>query len=114
MLIRILGEGQYVLPESALAELNRLDAALEAALKTAEPDVTPALDALLEFVRSVGVRPPDHESRESDVILPFADASEDDIRACSPRKASCRTDPLDRAPPSGSRSGGGASSSAGR
>ena len=80
MLIRILGEGQYELPESALAELNRLDAALESALKTPEPDVTPALDALLEFVRTSGVRPPDHEARESDVILPFADASEEDIR----------------------------------
>ena len=80
MLIRILGEGQYEMPESALAELNRLDAALEAALKSPEPDVTQALDALLDFVRSNGVRPPDHETRESDVILPFADASEEDIR----------------------------------
>ena len=31
-------------------------------------------------MRTIGVRPPDHETRESDVILPFADASEDDIR----------------------------------
>ncbi|MGD9955294.1 MAG: hypothetical protein AB7O74_17085 [Candidatus Nanopelagicales bacterium] len=80
MLIRILGEGQYEMPESSLAELNRLDAALERALNTPEPDVQPALDALLDFVRSTGVRPPDHEARESDVILPFADASEEDIR----------------------------------
>jgi len=80
VLIRILGEGQYEMPESALAELNRLDAALERALNTPEPDVQPALDALLDFVRTTGVRPPDHESRESDVILPFADASEEDIR----------------------------------
>lgn len=80
MLIRILGEGQYEMPESSLAELNRLDAALERALNTPEPDVQPALDALLDFVRTTGVRPPDHEARESDVILPFADASEEDIR----------------------------------
>jgi len=80
VLIRILGEGQYEMPESSLAELNRLDAALERALNTPEPDVQPALDALLDFVRSTGVRPPDHEARESDVILPFADASEEDIR----------------------------------
>ena len=80
MLIRILGEGQYEMPESSLAELNRLDSALERALNTPEPDVQPALDALLDFVRTTGVRPPDHEARESDVILPFADASEDDIR----------------------------------
>ena len=80
MLIRILGEGQFVVADSELAEINRLDAALEAALKTPEPDIRPALDALLDKVRTVGVRPPDHEMEESQVILPFADASEDDIR----------------------------------
>jgi len=80
MLIRILGEGQFVVPDSELDEINRLDAALEAALKSPEPDIQPALDALLDKVRSVGVRPPDHEMEESQVILPFADASEDDIR----------------------------------
>lgn len=80
MLIRILGEGQFEVPESDLAELNHLDAALESALNSPEPDVQPALDALLAFVRERGVRPPDHESRESDVVLPFADATEDDIR----------------------------------
>jgi len=80
MLIRILGEGQFVVPDSELDEINRLDAALEAALKSPEPDIQPALDALLEKVRSVGVRPPDHEMEESQVILPFADAREDDIR----------------------------------
>jgi MoxR-like ATPase len=80
MLIRILGEGQFVVPDSELDEINRLDAALEAALKSPEPDIQPALDALLDRVRSVGVRPPDHEMEESQVILPFADASEDDIR----------------------------------
>jgi len=80
MLIRILGEGQFEVPDSELEELNRLDAALETALKTPDPDVQPALDALLAHVRQVGVRPPDHEVRESDIVLPFADASEDDIR----------------------------------
>jgi hypothetical protein len=80
MLIRILGEGQFVVPDSELDEINRLDAALEAALKSPEPDIQPALDALLDKVRTVGVRPPDHEMEESQVILPFADASEDDIR----------------------------------
>ena len=80
MLIRILGEGQFVVPDSELDEINRLDRELEAALKTPEDNVRPALDALLGHVRAVGVRPPDHEMEESQVILPFADASEDDIR----------------------------------
>lgn len=81
MLIRILGEGQYVVPDAELDEINRLDSALEAALNTAVDDVRPALDALLEKVRSVGVRPPEDSLEESGVILPFADSSEEDIRA---------------------------------
>jgi hypothetical protein len=80
MLIRILGEGQFIVPDSELDEINRLDNQLEAALTTAQDDVGPALDALLDKVRSVGVRPPDDHLEESTVILPFADASEDDIR----------------------------------
>jgi hypothetical protein len=80
VIIRILGEGQFLVPDSELAEINRLDAALEHALRSPDDDVQPSLDALLEHVRSVGTRPPEHEILESDAVLPFADASEDDIR----------------------------------
>lgn len=80
MLIRILGEGQFVVPDSELDEINRLDRDLEVALRSPDDNFQQALDALLDKVRSVGVRPPDDEFAESEVILPFADASEDDIR----------------------------------
>ena len=80
MLIRILGEGQFVVADSELEEINRLDSELEAALGAAEDTFRQALDALLAKVRSVGVRPPGDDIEESAVILPFADASEDDIR----------------------------------
>jgi len=80
VLIRILGEGQFEVPDSELDEINRLDTALEHALRTPDDDVRPALDALLDHVRRVGVRPPEHELLESDAVLPFADSSEDDIR----------------------------------
>jgi hypothetical protein len=80
VLIRILGEGQFVVPDSELDEINRLDADLEVSLRAPGGDVRAALDALLDKVRSSGVRPPDDEFAESTVILPFADASEDDIR----------------------------------
>ena len=80
MLIRILGEGQFVVPDTELDAINRLDAELEAALRTSEDNFRQALDALLDKVRSVGVRPPADHLEESTVILPFADASEDDIR----------------------------------
>ena len=80
MIIRILGEGQFTVPDSELDQINRLDAALEHALRTPDDDVLPALDALLDYVRSVGTRPAEHELLESDAVLPFADSSEDDIR----------------------------------
>jgi hypothetical protein len=80
VLIRILGEGQFVVPDSELDEINRLDRELEASLKSVDGHFQASLDALLDKVRSVGVRPPHDEFAESVVILPFADASEDDIR----------------------------------
>ena len=80
MLIRILGEGQFEVPDSEIDEINRLDLALEHALNTTDDDVQPALDALLAKVRAVGVRPADAEFVESEVILPFADAHEEEIR----------------------------------
>lgn len=81
MLIRILGEGQYDVPDTELDAINELDTALESALDASEEDVRAALAALLGKVRASGVRPPDDSLEESTVILPFADASADDIRA---------------------------------
>ena len=81
MLIRILGEGQFLVDDSELDEINRLDAALEAALDAGDEAVRTALDELLERVRAVGVRPPEDSLEESGVILPFSDADVDDIRA---------------------------------
>jgi hypothetical protein len=80
VLIRILGEGQFVVPDEALAEINHLDSVLESALNSADGNFRAALDALLDKVRTVGVHAPEDELHESHVILPFADASEEEIR----------------------------------
>ena len=112
MLIRILGEGQYVVPDAELDEINRLDSALEAALKSRRTtSARRSTRCSTRSARSAYARRTD-SLEESGVILPFADSDEDDIRACSTTTASSRADPLDRAPPR-IRSGGGASSSAG-
>ncbi len=81
MIIRILGEGQYDVSDDALPRLNELDAAVEAAVESgAESAFATALAALLEGVRTLGV-PRDAESLdESDLILPPADASVEDVR----------------------------------
>ena len=81
MIIRILGEGQYDVADDALDRLNELDAAVEAAVESAdETDFRAALRALLDGVRTVGVAHAVDSLDESDLILPPADATIDDVR----------------------------------
>lgn len=81
MIVRILGEGQFDVAEHALDRLNELDAAVEAAVEA--DDATAfgeALSALLDGVRSAGVPHELDSLDESDLILPPADASIDEVR----------------------------------
>ncbi|HEU5418027.1 MAG TPA: hypothetical protein VFV41_10075 [Streptosporangiaceae bacterium] len=81
MIVRILGEGQLVVDDSALSELNELDAKLEAAVeRNDEAAFGVALAALLGRVRELGT-PADLDVLEpSGLILPQADATMDDVR----------------------------------
>ena len=81
MIIRILGEGQFDVSEDALPRLNELDAAVESAVERGdEPAFAEALAQLLDGVRTAGV-PHDAEALdESDLILPPADASLEEVR----------------------------------
>ncbi len=81
MIVRILGEGQLTVDDSVAAELNKLDAALEAAVNAGdEAAFRPALTALLDRIRSQGTPVPADSLEASDVILPYADASMADVR----------------------------------
>jgi hypothetical protein len=81
VIIRILGEGQYDVADQALDRLNELDAALEAAVDAGDDAAFPAaLAELLDGVRSVGVAHPVDSLDESDMILPPADATIDQVR----------------------------------
>ena len=78
MIIRISGEGQYRLSDDAQAQINQLDAELEAALDT---DAFPAaLAALIEAVRTIGEAVPGDAVLGVDVVLPPADASAAEVR----------------------------------
>lgn len=82
MIVRIMGEGQLELPESALEELNALDAAVETAVEAGDVDTfTTALGELLTSVRRLGNPVPEDFLHDSDLILPPADASIDEVRA---------------------------------
>ena len=81
MIVRILGEGQLIVDDSVATELNKLDAALEAAVNAGdEAALRPALTALLDRIRSEGTPVPADSLDASDVILPYADASMADVR----------------------------------
>jgi hypothetical protein len=81
MIVRILGEGQLEVPEAAVEELNRLDAALETAVEhDDEAAFRPALEALLSQVRRSGVPTPPDDLRPSELILPQPDATMVEVR----------------------------------
>jgi hypothetical protein len=76
MIVRILGEGQRDVPDSALGELNTLDAALQTACEAGEHDAfATALTALLARVRELGTVVDDDYLGPSELVLPSADAS---------------------------------------
>jgi hypothetical protein len=76
MIVRILGEGQLEVPESAVAELNQLDSDLEGAVeRNDEAAFHAALHALLARLREVG-SPADPDTLEpSGLIVPQEDAT---------------------------------------
>jgi hypothetical protein len=81
MIIRIMGEGQLRLDDSAVDELNKLDSALEQAVdQDDEAAFGPALRALLEKARAVGTALPDDAIEPSDLILPGEDATIEQVR----------------------------------
>jgi len=79
MIVRISGEGQYRLDDSALERINVLDAALEQALDT--DGFSAALADLLAEVRSTGTPLADEELTGSDVVLPPPDATAEEVKA---------------------------------
>jgi hypothetical protein len=82
MIIRILGEGQLQVDDSAAKELNVLDAALEKAVNAGDEQAErTALTALLDRVRSLGTPLAEDAIEPSDLILPYADAGLEDVRA---------------------------------
>ena len=81
MIVRIMGEGQWNVADEKISELNQLDARLESALESGQEDgFSAALAALLAAVRGAGAPVPADELVDSDLILPPADASVEEVR----------------------------------
>ncbi len=81
MIVRILGEGQFRVDDTATAELNRVDTELEAAVdRNDQAAFTAALHGLLAQVRAHGAPLPPDTLEPSDLILPHQDSSMDEVR----------------------------------
>ena len=81
MIVRILTEGQWELSDDAVRTLNSLDDEVEKAVRTGDQaELADALHALLEQVRSSGRPVPDEELLDSDLILPGADATLEEVQ----------------------------------
>ncbi|MEU8102738.1 hypothetical protein AB0C18_03315 [Nonomuraea muscovyensis] len=81
MIIRIMGEGQVQISPDDIVVLNELDSELESAIEADnEADFRVKLHALLDKVRHVGKALPDDSLEPSELILPPADASIEEVR----------------------------------
>ena len=82
MIVRILSEGQWQVDDHLMAELNALDDAVEQAVRAEDQEsLARALADLLAKVRSEGSSLPDEELHDSDLILPDADATLEEVRS---------------------------------
>lgn len=81
MIVRILSEGQWELGDEEVRNLNPLDDQVEAAVAAGDQSqLGEALHSLLEQVRSTGTAVADDALVDSDLILPDADASLNDVQ----------------------------------
>lgn len=76
MIVRILGEGQYELPDDVRKTLESLDAEVAAAVDAGdEAQFKTALAALTAEIRRVGSPVAYDTFAASDLVVPFPDAS---------------------------------------
>jgi hypothetical protein len=81
VIIRILAEGQFEVPDDTVDGLNELDAQLEAAVDSSDEEaMTAALGALLDRVRSAGTEVALDALVPSDLVLPHASATLSEVR----------------------------------
>lgn len=81
MIVRIMGEGQLRVDDSAASELNELDAKLEATVeRNDEPAFNSALEQLLARVRTLGSPVGLETLNSSELILPAEGSTIDEVR----------------------------------
>lgn len=81
MIIRVLTQGQYTVEGNALVELDAMDDSLLDAVEASDDSrFTASLQDVVAFVQTKGVKVPDEELVESDLIIPAPDTSLEEAR----------------------------------
>jgi hypothetical protein len=81
VIVRILGEGQFEVPEDCVAKLEKLDDDLMKAVDSGdEAAFDAALLKVLAEVRTSCQPIPPEDIRSSDLVLPDSDSTLDDVR----------------------------------
>jgi len=81
VIVRILGEGQFRVDDEVAAKLTALDKDLDAAVHDDQAAAfTASLHAAVSLVRTAGAPLADDEIATADYILPFSDATLDEVR----------------------------------
>ena len=81
MIVRILGEGQFRVDDDAAVKLTALDKDLDAAVRDeTDAPFSAALHAAVALVRASGSPVGDEEFVTADYILPFSDATVEEVR----------------------------------
>jgi len=76
MIVRILGEGQFEVPDTERAALDELEHALNAAVEGQdEAAFAAALSSLIAAVKKAGAPVPPDMFTSSDQVVPFSDAT---------------------------------------
>jgi hypothetical protein len=74
VIVRLMGEGQYRVPDDAVERLNQLDDDAHAAVEADdEPKLDGLLDQMWELVQSDGERLADDDLSASDGVIPPSD-----------------------------------------
>jgi ABC-type amino acid transport substrate-binding protein len=81
VIVRVLHDRQYDVPNEALARLEKLDAELDLALQTGDADAfASALASLVTEVRTAGKALPDDEIVPSERTVPAPGSSLEEVR----------------------------------
>jgi hypothetical protein len=82
MIVRIMGEGQFEVPQERVDDLNRLDQELQKAVDAGDEDAFgKALQGLLSSVRTAGTELPEDYLGPSELVLPSPDSTIEEVRA---------------------------------